>query len=359
MKKNKYNQIVHTFCSNLNHTREICAQSITLKTNEEYDCKLNLQNQKEEWLNYKIILEQNYNLAHIELTKNQDSSVGNVYNIKANQKEHQKALTHKKMTENNDNIKSNDEKYILKIYDNENHAISMEKLFEILKNKEFYVPTILSNKNNQKYTKVENKFFMIYSYLEGSGIGDLYKNIPDDISKKLANELRRFHNETAGVDNIGLENISQELVNIFANTAVNNPANNIKAIGPNTTLRKSILHFDLTKDNIFYNQTSDKIGFIDFDDAKYGESIIDVAILISLLYFSKKRGANIEGAKTFINEYYKNDFKNKKIELKLIKQIAIKWIDLTLEQNSFEPSTNESFEIKKKLIENIDFEKWI
>mgnify|MGYP003308183202 CR=1 FL=1 len=52
------------------------------------------------------------------------------------------------------------------------------------------------------------------------------------------------------------------------------------------TLRKSILHFDLTKGNVFYNN---KIEFIDFDDAKYGNSIYDVTILIGFLFISKKR----------------------------------------------------------------------
>ena len=67
---------------------------------------------------------------------------------------------------------------------------------------------------------------------------------------------------------------------------------------------------------------SEKIGLIDFDDAKYGETIIDIAILIANLYFSKTKQTNIEGIKTFLNEYYKNDNELKKTEIVLIKSAA-------------------------------------
>ena len=49
----------------------------------------------------------------------------------------------------------------------------------------------------------------------------------------------------------------------------------------------SILHFDVTKNNIFYNDG--KIYFIDFDDAKYEPVICDVAIAITNLFISKAK----------------------------------------------------------------------
>ena len=62
---------------------------------------------------------------------------------------------------------------------------------------------------------------------------------------------------------------------------------NFKTIAfANNLKRKSVLHFDLTKDNIFIN--NNQIDFIDFDDAKYGDSVCDIAILLSFLFVSKK-----------------------------------------------------------------------
>lgn len=115
--------------------------------------------------------------------------------------------------------------------------------------------------------------------------------------------------------------------------------------------RKSLLHFDLTKQNIFVIEN--RIGFIDFDDAKYGDSICDIAILISLIFISKKNGFNEEGAKYFLDEYY---LKNEKIRLKeekLIKCYAIEWVNYIINNNEFESSLKESFEFKRKVWENL------
>ena len=112
--------------------------------------------------------------------------------------------------------------------------------------------------------------------------------------------------------------------------------------------RCSMLHFDLTKVNIFYNDKNDKIGIIDFDDAKYGPSVVDVAICCSLLFISKSKGIDTDGINTFINEYYSNDNKN---EIMFIKEIALEWTKYILNNNQFDTSTNESFKLKKELIE--------
>ena len=107
--------------------------------------------------------------------------------------------------------------------------------------------------------------------------------------------------------------------------------------------RKSILHFDLTRQNIFINDKEKKVGFIDFDDAKFGEAVCDVAILIANLFFSKTKGVNLDGINKFIDAYYLKDFKLKKEETPFIKKYAIMWIDYTLKNNDFNTSITESF----------------
>lgn len=117
--------------------------------------------------------------------------------------------------------------------------------------------------------------------------------------------------------------------------------------------RKSVLHFDLTRNNIFINTEQDKIGFIDLDDAKFGASVCDVAILIANLFFSKSRGTNLEGMRKFIDAYYENDLEIKSVEVPRIKELALMWIDYVLDGNEFDSSTTESFEARKRLITNL------
>lgn len=145
-----------------------------------------------------------------------------------------------------------------------------------------------------------------------------------DIIRSIAHELRWIH------------------------TITKNMINNLPKVEfANELERKSLLHFDLTKHNIFVD--GKKVGFIDFDDAKYGDSVCDVAIAISFIFISKKNGFNIEGAKCFLDEYYSQNKKDRLIEERLIKKYAIEWIDYIIDNNEFDSSLKESFEFKKKI----------
>lgn len=250
------------------------------------------------------ILRKSYDIQIKDITKNTDSTVGNVYFIK-----------------------SQNSKYIIKIYKNIEHTESMIQLYNFLNENNFYVPKIIQTKNKEYYTKYNEKYIVMYSFLEGIQLKNIIKLSNNNIISKLAKEIRKLHNLT--------ENISFNLKQINFDVGIE-------------FKRKSVLHFDLTKDNIFINQN--KIGFIDFDDAKYGPSIYDITIAISLLFFSKSRGAELDGVKTFIDSYYENDYINKEKEVPFIKSIALKWIDYLINENDFDTSTKESFEVKRNLI---------
>lgn len=255
--------------------------------------------------NLEKILKESYEIQINDITKNSDSTDGNVYLIE-----------------------SENSKYIFKIYDNFEHTQSMINLHNFLNENNFYVPKIIPTKNKEYYKKYDDNYIVMYSFLEGSQLKDIIQTVDNKTISKLAKEIRRMHDLTDDLS-LNLNTINFNIVKEFE--------------------RKSILHFDLTKDNIFINK--DKIGFIDFDDAKFGPSIYDVAITISLLFLSKSRGAELDKIKTFIDSYYESDTQNKEIELPYIKSIALKWIDYLLTKNSFDTSTKESFEVKKKLIE--------
>lgn len=249
----------------------------------------------------KKCIGKNYYINIIDIEKNNDSTVGNVYIIK-----------------------SINNKYVIKVYENLSHVENMIELHNLLELKNINSPKIIKTKNNSSYINfVSNSYIVIYSFITGNQINNLDNNLICNVAKLL----RRLHDQTYNIK-LNLPKID------FINRNIN---------------RKSILHFDITRHNVFSN--NNKIFFIDFDDVKYGESIIDVAIAITNLFFSKKRGVDKDGINTFIDEYYKDDLENKIIEVPLIKEIALKWINYVLSGNEFDTSTIESFSVKKALIE--------
>ena len=202
----------------------------------------------------------------------------------------------------------------MKIYDNFQHVKSMIELHTQLYKNDFYIPKVILSNDSKGYVKLINgKYIVLYSFLNGTS---LEKNLTDDIIKELAIQLRKF----PFAKNINVE-------------------------------RCSALHFDLTKNNIFYTKDKDiKIGFIDFDDTKYGASVCDVAIAIANLFFSKTRGTDLKSAELFINYYYNTSYSLKKYEVQYIKKFALSWIKYIMAGNEFDTSTRESFEVRYKLI---------
>lgn len=250
-----------------------------------------------------------YNLDIISIKKNEKSTDGNVYNI---------------ITLNN--------RYIAKIYDNINKANSMILLHNYLET--MYIPRIVKNNSGHYLTKYNDKYIIIFTFLEGMQISTLIKEnngiYSDDDIKLIAKEVRKMHDLTSD------KNFSLDKIEF---------ANNLN--------RKSIIHFDLTKENIFI--TNKQIGFIDFDDAKYGDSVCDVAILLSFLFISKKRGIDNKNINLFLDSYYnKNEQELRKIEQGYIKLYIREWIKYILKGHQFDTSLKNSFEFKKNSVDNID-----
>lgn len=272
---------------------------IKLQINNKNKVKnMNIENE------LKKILTDKYNFKINNVQKNLQSTIGNVYI-------------------------SNDNKYVIKIYNDIEHTITMTNLHRVLNKNNLYVPRVIHNSLNEEYTIFEDKYIVVYSFLKGHQIvwNTDKINLTDYEIKKLAKTVRKLHDVTNN-EIIGLPQLSFE----------------------NDMERKSVLHFDLTRNNIFIDNEQDRVGFIDFDDAKFGASVCDVAILIANLFFSKSKGANLEDMHKFIEAYYEEDFKIKEVEVLRIKEFALMWIDYILNGNEFDVSTTESFEARKSLI---------
>lgn len=260
-------------------------------------------------MNLELHIKDIYKLNIVSIVKNNESSDGNVYNIK-----------------------TNNNKYIAKIYDDLNIVNNMISLYNYLE--EMNIPKIIKTNDGNYFSKYMDKYIVIYSFLDGKQLSKFVtenNNIcPDEIVSLMAKEVRKLHNLTSN-NRFGFKTIEF--------------ADNLN--------RKSILHFDLTKENIFIN--NDKIGFIDFDDAKYGDSVCDVAILLSFFFVSKKRGVDNKKINIFLDNYYdkcEKELKNE--ESRYIKTYIKCWVDYLLDGHEFESSLKSSFEFKKKSADCIE-----
>ncbi len=148
-----------------------------------------------------------------------------------------------------------------------------------------------------------------------------------EIISLISKKVRKIHDITSGINEFNIPELSFDTYK----------------------RRKTLLHFDLTKSNIFLDENND-IAIIDFDDAKYGSAVYDLAILISTFFFSKKRGVDMVGMNKFLDEYYGDDEMLKKEEIPLIKMCAIQWINYLLENSKVSESLIDSFNVKIKLI---------
>lgn len=258
----------------------------------------------------KNSLEKHYGLAVEKIVKNEESTDGNVYMVYSNQ-----------------------DKYVIKLYRDLSHAEAMTQLHSRLISSSFNVPKIILTKDNKDYIELSDELYLVvYSFMEGEHIkiNPSSKQIDSALIPPIAQFLRNLHSVVIDQGDINLP-----MVPFYKECNIE---------------RYSILHFDLTKNNIFKNDKNE-IGFIDFDDAKYGPSVCDVAITIALLFFSKTGGINKNGVDCFIEAYYGDDFELKSMELPFIKEYALEWITYILAGNQFDTSTTESFIVKRKLIE--------
>lgn len=251
---------------------------------------------------YKQLFENMLKEDVCQVIKSEESTDGNVYIIQCKTK-----------------------KYVAKLYKSKQHAKSMVALHQKLIKHDINLPQIIcSNINN-----VQDEYIVVYSFIEGIQIADVIKTKIFDkkIIYKIASMLRKMHD----IDYESNEFKLPELSFLTYNE------------------RKTLLHFDLTKHNVFLLDNED-IAIIDFDDAKYGPAIYDISIFITFFFISTNRGVDIEKINDFLTEYYLGNEKIKNRELPFISSCALEWIDYILNQNTLDKSMIEIFKKKKEII---------
>jgi len=252
------------------------------------------------------VLKNSYCIDVESVEKSEESTDGNVYIV----------------TEANSGTR-----YALKVYVELQQADTMAELHTYLNGIKLEAPRVIKGKDKNVISHFcnsnnEKRYVICYSFADGEKLGNL--ELTNEKIIAISKYLRRLHSITQ--NELGLKSVPFEI----------------------ESNRQSVLHFDITKHNIFFDD--EKICFIDFDDAKFGPSVCDIAIALTNLFISKSSGVDIEGMKLFIDSYYGDDDKTKQEELTLVKRAALCWLKSIINNPNFDTSTRSGLENK--------IEKW-
>ena len=260
----------------------------------------------------KDVLFSKYDINAVSIDKSNESTDGNVFIV----------------SEENGN------KYVIKVYDNINHAKSMVELHTYISKIGLKAPSIINNNENDPVIEEGNCYIVCYSFVEGVKLKET--DLSTRRIENIAKYLRALHSIKENRFNLQEVPLRTE------------------------TDRQSVLHFDIAKQNIFINPNNqednkdEEINFIDFDDAKFGPSVCDVAIAATNLFISKANGLDKDGMKLFINAYYQDNNELKEKELPLIKEAAINWLESIIDNPNFDTSTKSGLENKLSIWNDIN-----
>ena len=229
-------------------------------------------------------------------------------------------------------------KYILTIYEkrvNKDDLPFFSKLMLELSKNNFICPKPISNKNNEYISNLDNKKFMIVSYLEGKS----KNNLSPPECKIVGREIAKLHQITKDF-NFKRENdlsvkswrriftqvkdkcskIHPELPKLIEANLIN-----IEKEWP-SNLPRGIIHADLFNDNIFFKNNKFS-GFIDFYFSCNDFYAFEIAICFNALCFDgfkQNLSFNVTKAKKLMEGYneIRRISKEEKISIKVLSQGA-------------------------------------
>ena len=229
-------------------------------------------------------------------------------------------------------------KYILTIYEkrvNKDDLPFFSKLMLELSKNNFICPKPISNKNNEYISNLDNKKFMIVSYLEGKS----KNNLSPPECKIVGREIAKLHQITKDF-NFKRENdlsvkswrriftqvkdkcskIHPELPKLIEANLIN-----IEKEWP-SNLPRGIIHADLFNDNIFFKNNKFS-GFIDFYFSCNDFYAFEIAICFNALCFDgfkQNLSFNVTKAKKLMEGYneVRRISKEEKISIKVLSQGA-------------------------------------
>lgn len=183
--------------------------------------------------------------------------------------------------------------YVLRIYSKKKFKeVNREiELLEYLSKNKIPLPKIFLNRLNQKITVVSGSCGVLFSFMEGEH--PPWKPIKPSLARNIGIQLAKMHDALIHFDE-----------NSFSRKKIRNAK----------TLRKMIIHGDITRENILVKNNQLQ-AFLDFDDFHKDYLVRDVAIALTQLFVTKSFGIDWHGMCAFIGGY-SSIFSLRKIEKK-------------------------------------------
>jgi Ser/Thr protein kinase RdoA (MazF antagonist) len=267
-------------------------------------------------------------------------------------------------------VKTSDRITVVKWY-----ALETEALKEAEAAKFFLdlTPQPILNINQSPITRANDKLLILWEHIPGVSVsGQIKESLAVDLAKKLSKyhlKNKEFLDAIPAKDDYVTEN-----TNLDSKTKqeLDNSNKKIKSIDGFSEMRKTVIHSDLTRQNVFVNSGKTKVlSFIDLGDCHIDFITWDLAVLITHIFISKTYGVELKPLSAFLNEYKKNvklsDVEKKSIipfmiirNIKLIKETS----DLLTQRkekedieelNSINNSVTEKIQLIKNALVELEF----
>ncbi len=195
-------------------------------------------------------------------------------------------------------ISESDTSSVLKYYNIYTRAESIAKLHNYLAEQGAPVPHVILNREGDLVCKQGKKYAVLYTFCKGVAIG--WTEISSKLSPELSRDLARITSNLHAVLLKDSESVNPH-INILeyksSDLAISSTLNKTK-------LRRSIIHGDITRENVLLTTDRNAVNaIIDFDDAKYGYLAYDIAVLLTQIYVTKTWGIDMHGIADFMSAY--------------------------------------------------------
>ncbi len=201
-------------------------------------------------------------------------------------------------------ISSQNKKYVVRIFKKLPNANTASMLQSYLHKEGLPVPRVLLNNFGHLVTQNLGTIMMMYEFCPGEAIGwgDNARIITDALTNDIAEVVSNMHTLM----------LSRSAPKVRTNSSMDDNGFRLKEVGSSfENVRKTIIHGDLTRENILVSDARDSVSaIIDFGDAQYDYITCDIAVLLTQLYVTKTWGIDVSGIKTFMLAYVKNNSLN-------------------------------------------------
>ncbi len=215
-------------------------------------------------------------------------------------------------------IFSEDRKYLFKLYENSSLA-EIEREISLLKHiSSLPVPKVIADKRGEEITPFGDKFFVIYSFIEG----EIVKNIKEIHLKEIGEFFGKFHSQSKNLFHerrVDLDKV-RDLLKYVDRDDIDKFLPIFLKIKDLKISMDGVIHSDLFSDNAKFSSSGELCGVFDFSDAALGDFGFDLGVCAASWCFVNNE-MDLDLIETLLRSY--NAFSPKKFDLKSLKNYTV------------------------------------